>query len=144
MFSTLVFQPGINVAATSWFWCRFPDKNLTVFQHHYNFLFPKICNIALQFYFLMEKNYSACVNAKRSLTWWIFENLQLVVWTEKRNFWSSVVHWSETAPCFLAANPIGPWARIKTRGYNTYILRWSYKTILNSLWFNFYVAFLKP
>ena len=107
VFSTSVFRPGINVAATSWFWCRFPDENLNVFQYHYNFLFPKICNIALQFHFLINKIYSVCVNAKRSLKWWIFENLQLVAWTEKRDFWSCVVHWSEIAPCFLAVNSVG-------------------------------------
>ena len=83
VFSTSVFRPGINVGATSWFWCRFPDVNLYVFQYHYKFLFPKTCNIALQFHFLVNKIYSVCVNAKRSLKcllkWWIFENLQLVV-----------------------------------------------------------------
>ena len=84
VFSTLVFRPRINVATTSWFWCRFPDENLNVLQYHYNFLFPRICNIALQFHFLINKIYSVCVNAKRSLKWWIFENLQLVTWTEKR------------------------------------------------------------
>ena len=62
-----VFRPGINVAATSWFWCNFPDENLNVFQYHHNFLFPKICNIALQLHFLIKKIYSVCVNAKRSL-----------------------------------------------------------------------------
>ena len=56
MFSTSTFRPGINVAATLWFWCRFPDKNLNVFQYHYNFLFPKICNIALQFHFFDKQN----------------------------------------------------------------------------------------
>ena len=106
VFSTSVFRPRINVAATSWFWCHFPDKNLNVFQYHYIFLFPKICNIALQFHFLINKIYSVCVNAKRSLKWWIFENLQLVAWAEKRDFWSCVVHWSETAPYFLAVNSV--------------------------------------
>ena len=105
--TTSAFWPGINVAAT--LWSRFPDKNLKVFQHHYNFLLPKICNIALQFHFLINKIYSVCVNAKRSLKWWIFENLQLVAWTEKWDFWSCVVHWSETAPCFLAVNSVGLW-----------------------------------
>ena len=98
------FRPGINVAATSWFWCRFPEENLNVFQYHYNFIFPNICSIALQFYFLINKTYSVCVNAKRSLKWWIFENLQLVAWTEKRDFWSCVVHWSEIALYFLAVS----------------------------------------
>ena len=102
-------RPGINIAATPWFWCRFPDENLKVFQYHYSFLFPKICNIALQIHFLINKIYSVCVNAKRSLKWWIFENLQLVAWTEKRDFWSCVVHWSETAPCFLAVKSVGLW-----------------------------------
>ena len=135
MFWTSVFRPGINVAAMSWFWFRFPDKNLNLFQYHYNFLFPKICNIALQFHFLINKIYSVCVNAKRSLKWWIFENLQLVAWTEKRDFWSCVVHWSEIAPCFLAVNSVG--SGIKTREYNTYMLRWSYKTI----WIHFNLIF---
>ena len=120
VFLTLLLRPKINfdtmscfrcpfsdLAATLWFWCRFLDKNLKVFQHHYSFIFPKICNIVLLFYFLMNKSYSACANAKRSLKWWIFENLQLFAWTEKRNFWSCVVHWSETAPCLLAINTVG-------------------------------------
>ena len=121
VFSTSVFRPGINVAATSWFWCRFPDENLNVFQYHYNFLFPKIHNIALQFHFLINKIYSVYVNAKRSLKWWIFENLQLVAWTEKREFWSCVVHWSETAPYFLAVYSVGSWFNyfLRSRNQNT-------------------------
>ena len=55
VFSTSVFRPDINVAATSWSWCCFPDEILKVFQYHYNFLFPKIHNIALQFHFLIKK-----------------------------------------------------------------------------------------
>ena len=105
--STSVFRPDINVAATSWSWCRFPDKILNLFQYHYNFLFPKIYCTAWSFQFLINKIYSACVNAKRLLKWWIFENFQLVAWIEKRDFWSCVVHWSETAPCFLAVNSLG-------------------------------------
>ena len=90
-------------------WCRFPDEILKVFQCHYNFLFPKIYNIALPLQFLINKIYSACVSAKRLLKWWIFENFQLVAWIEKRDFWSCVVHWSETASCFLAVNSLGSW-----------------------------------
>ena len=143
MFSTSVFRPGINVAGRLSFWRRFPDENLNMFQYYYNFLFPKTCNITLQFHFLINKIYSLCVNVKRSLKWWIFENLQRVAWTEKRDFWSCVVHWSEIAPCFLAVNSVGSWfnhfpvGRIKTRGYNTYILRWSYETI----WIHFSLIF---
>ena len=118
MFSTSVFRPGINVAATSWFWCRFPDENLNVFQYHYNFLFPKICNIALQFHFLINKIYSVCVNANRWLKWWIFENLQLVAWTEKWDFWSCVVHWLEPGPCFLVINSVGSWFKYFLRSGN--------------------------
>ena len=118
VFSTSVFQPAINVAATSWFWCRFPDENLNVFQYHYNILFPKMCNIALQFHFLINKIYSVCVNAKRSLKWWMFENLELVAWTEKRDFWSCVVHRSETAPCFLAVNLLWLWFNYFLRSGN--------------------------
>ena len=109
MFSMSVFRPGINVTAILWFWCRFPDENLNIFQYHYNFLFPKICSIVLRFHFLIDKIYSACVNAKRSLKWWISENLQLAASTEKRDFWSCVVCWSETASCFLAVNLVGSW-----------------------------------
>ena len=109
MLSTSVFRPGIKVAATWWSWCLFPDENLNVFQYHYNFLFSKICNIALQFHFLIKKIYSVCVNVKRSLKWWIFENLELVDWTQKAGFRSCVVHWSETAPCFLVVNSVGLW-----------------------------------
>ena len=118
VFSMSVFLPGINAGTTLWFWCRFPDENLNVFQYHYNFIFPKICNIALQFHFLINKIYSVCVNAKRSLKWWIFENLQLVAWTEKRDFWSCVVHWSETAPCFLAVNSVESWFNYFLRSGN--------------------------
>ena len=137
MFSTSVFRPGFNVATTSSFWCRFPDEYLNVFQYHYNFLFRKICNISLQFHFLMNKIYSVCVK------WWIFENLQLVAWTEKKDFWSGVVHWSETAPWFLVVNSVGSWFRFflrsrnQNRWYNTYMLQWSYKTI----WIHFNVIF---
>ena len=121
--TTLCFlrQFSDNVVATSSFWCRFPDENLNVFQYHCNFLFPKICNIALQFHFLINKIYSVCINAKRSLKWWIFENLQLVAWTGKRNFWSCVVHWSETALCSLAVNSVGSWFNyfLRNRNQNT-------------------------
>ena len=133
VFLTSVFPPGINVAATLWFWFRFPDKNLNAFQYHYNFLFPKICNIALQFHFWIYKIYSVCVNANRSLKWCIFENLELVA--EKRDFSSCVVHLSETAACFLAVNSVGSsfknFLRSKNQntGFNIYMLRWSYKTI---------------
>ena len=134
MFPTSLLQPKTNVVATlcfrrRFFWCRFPDENLNVFQY-YNFLFLKICIIALQFHFLINKIYFVCVNAKRSLKWWIFENLQLVAWTEKKDFWSSVVHWSETAPSFLAVNLVKSW-------YNTYMVRRSYKTI----WIHFNLIF---
>ena len=118
MFSTSVFRPGINVAATLWFWSRFPGGNLNVFQYHYNFIFPKICNIALQFHFLINKIYSVCVNAKRLLKWWIFENLQLVAWTEKRDVWSCVVHWLETAPSFLVIKSVGSWFNYFLRSGN--------------------------
>ena len=87
----------------------FLTKILNMFQYHYNFLFPKICNITLQFHFLINKIYSVCVNAKRSLKWWIFENLELAAWAEKRDFWSCVARWSETAPYFLAVNSVGSW-----------------------------------
>ena len=80
-----------------------------MFQQHYNFLCPKICISASQFHFLINKIYSVCLSAKRSLKWWIFENLQLVAWTNKRYFWSCVAHWSETAPCFLTVNSVGSW-----------------------------------
>ena len=106
-FQYQVFRPDINVVATSWFWCRFPDENLNVFQYHYDFLFPKIWNIALQFHFLINKNYFVCVNAKRLLKWLIFENLQPVAWTEKKGFLILCSSLPETAPCFLAVNPVG-------------------------------------
>ena len=63
----------------------------------------------LEFHFLINKIYSLCVNAKHSLKWWIFENLLLVAWTEKKDFWSRVVHWSETVPCFVAVNSVRLW-----------------------------------
>ena len=83
LFSTLVFRPRINVATTSWFWCRFPDENLNVLQYRYNF-FSKDMYYCLAIPFFEKQYYSVCINAKRSLKWWIFENLQLVTWTEKR------------------------------------------------------------
>ena len=116
VFLTSLLQPKTNVATTLcfrrrfsdlvltlWFWYYFPDKNLNMLQYHYNFW------IALQFHFSILQIYSVCVNAKRSPKWWIFENLLLVAWTEKRDFWSCVVYWSETAPCFLAVNSVGSW-----------------------------------
>ena len=130
VFPTSLLRPKTSVVTTLCFRRRFSDlvltlqqrrdseENLNVFQYHYNFLFPKICNIALQFHFLINKIYSVCVNAKRSLKWWIFENLQLVAWTEKRDFWSCVVHWSETAPCFLAVNSVGSWFNYFLRSGN--------------------------
>ena len=69
------FRPGINVATTSWFWSRFPDENLKVLQYHYNFIFPKICNVAFQFLFLINIIYSVWVKAKRLLNWKICSSL---------------------------------------------------------------------
>ena len=67
VFSTSVFRPGIiDLTGMSWFWCRFPDENLKVFQHHYNYLFSKIYNIAFQIHFLINKINSVYVNAKSS------------------------------------------------------------------------------
>ena len=135
MFSSSVFRPSIIVATTSWLSCRFPDENLKVFQYHYNFLFFKICNIALQIHFLINKVYSVCVNAKRLLKWWIFEICGSLPEQKKRDFWSCIVHWSETAPCFMAVNSVRLWfnhflsSRNQSRGYDTYMLQWSYKTI---------------
>ena len=145
MFSTSVFRPGIDAAATSWLlWCRFPDENQKVFHYHYNFLFPKIYNIVLRICFLINKICSVCVNVKRSLKWWIFKNLQLVAWTEKKNFWSCVVHWSETAPCFLLVNSVRSWFNyfLRSGNYNTYMLLWSNKIIW--IHFNLFLrSFLK-
>ena len=133
MFPTSLLQPKTNVVTTLCFRRRFSDlvltlqqrrdseENLNVFQYHYNFLFPKICNIALQFHFLINKIYSICFNAKRSLKWWVSENLQVVAWTEKRNLWSCVVRWSETVSCFLAVNSLGSWFNyfLRRRNQNT-------------------------
>ena len=63
VFLKSLLQPKSNVVTTLSFWRRlsdlvltlqqrrdsevfFPGGNLKVFQYHYNFLFPKICNIA--------------------------------------------------------------------------------------------------
>ena len=123
VFPTSLIRPKTNVVTTLCFRRRFSDLVVTlqqlrdsdvvflkkkVFQYHY-FLFPKILNIDFQIHFLINKIYSVCVNAKRSFKWWIFENFQLVAWTEKRDFWSCVVHWSETALCFLAVNSVRSW-----------------------------------
>ena len=43
VFSTSIFWPDTNVVATSCFWRHFSDKNLTVYQRHYDSLFPKLC-----------------------------------------------------------------------------------------------------
>ena len=52
-----------------------PDNNLKMLQYHYNFIFPEICNGALQFHFLINIIYSVGVNAKRSLNWKICSSL---------------------------------------------------------------------
>ena len=104
MFSTSVFRPYINLAATSWSWCCFPAETLKVFQHHYSFLFLRIYNIAVPFQFLINKIYSASVNTKRLLKWWIFENFQLVAWIEKRDFWSCIVNNENYCYVFFYSN----------------------------------------
>ena len=108
--TTSAFRPGINVAATLWLWSRFPDKNLKVFQYHYNFLFPKICNIALQFHFLINKIYSVCVRKGVRSNGGYLKICSSLLGQRKGVFWSCVVHWSETAPCFLAANAVESWS----------------------------------
>ena len=113
VFSTSAFRLGINIAATSWFWSCYPDENLKVFQYRFNFLFLNICNIVLQIHFLINKIFSVCVNAKRLLKWRIFENLQFVAWTEKKDFWSC-----ETASCFLAVISVGSWFNFFLRSAN--------------------------
>ena len=106
-FSKLAFRPGINVAPTSWFWSRFLDKNLKVLQYHCNF-FPKDMQYCIAIPFFDKHIYSLfCIRQCKAFAQ--LENLQLVAWTEKRNFWSCVVHWSETAPCLLAVNSVGSW-----------------------------------
>ena len=42
----LMFRPATNVVATSCFWRHFSDKNLTVYQRHYDSLFPKLCKLS--------------------------------------------------------------------------------------------------
>ena len=146
VFLKSLLQPKSNVVTTLSFWrwlsdlvltlqqrrdseVFFPGGNLKVFQYHYNFLFPKICNIAWQFHFLIKKISFVCVNAKRWLKWWMFENLKFIVWKEKKIFWSCVVQWSEAAPCILATNSVELWFNYFLRSgnqktwYNTYILR---------------------
>ena len=112
VFSTSAFRHGINVAATSWFWSPFPDENLTVLQYHYNFIFPKTCST-------WKKHNLFYMRQCKAFTQ--LENLQLVFWTEKRDFWSFVVHWSERAPCFLAVNSVGSWFNyfIRSANHNT-------------------------
>ena len=128
----LAFQTSINAATASWFLIRFPDENLKVFQYHYDFLFPKMRYIALQFHFSTNKIYSVFANAKGSLKWWIFENLQLVAWKEKvflilgssliRN--SSLLNFCEISDSCGRGLITFSVAGIKTRGYNTYMLQW--------------------
>ena len=55
-----------------------------------------------------EFTLSASTQSAHSI-WYIFENLQFIVWTAKRKFWSCLGHWSETAPCFLAVNLVALW-----------------------------------
>ena len=68
----------------------------------------------------------------------------------RENFWSCVVHWSETAPCFLAVNSVGSWFSYFLRsgnqntGYNTYMLQWTCQIIwirFNLIFKNFIVFF---
>ena len=140
-----VLWPDINVAERTWFSCRFPDEILKVFQY-YNFLFPNIyniANIALEFHFLINKIYSLCVNAKLLLKWWIFENLQLVAWIEKRDFSSCVVYWSETAPCFLAVNSWGSWFNyfLCSRNQKGGIIPICYDGRMKPFWIHFNLIF---
>ena len=63
--------------------------------------------------------------------------------TEKTDLWSCLVHClvhlSGTVTYFLAANSTGLWFNLflcsgnRKTGYNIYMLRWYFKTILNSL-----------
>ena len=55
VFSTSVFWNGINVAATSWFSCRFPDENLKMSQYHYN-VFSKDMEYCLGIPFFDKQN----------------------------------------------------------------------------------------
>ena len=123
LFSMSTFRPGINMAPTLWFWSRFPEEVPEVFQYHYNFIFPEICNIVLQFHFLINRSYSVCVNSKCALNSCIFESLQLLAWTEKKDLWFCVVHWSGTAPCFLVVNSIGSWFNyfLRRSNQNTWV-----------------------
>ena len=90
--------------------------------------------ISLQFHFLINKIYSVCVSVRSNGGY--FKIWSLLPQQRKGIFWFCLVYWSETALCFLAVNSIGSWfyyflrvAGIKTPGYNTYMLQWSYKTI---------------
>ena len=104
-----------------------------------SFSFSKDIQYCLAIPFFDKQNLFCMYNAKRLLRCWIFENLHLVAWTEKRDFWSCAVHWSKTAPCFLVVNLVGSWFNYflrsgnQSRGVYTYMLQWPYKTI----WINF-------
>ena len=123
--TTLCFRPGINVTTTSWFWCFFPDKNLKVFQYHWFYFFKD-----MQYYLAipMQSVHSNSGYLK------ICSSLP-----EQRKGIFDLVHSSGTAPYFLVVNSVGSWFHYflrsgnQTRGYNTYMLWWSYKAILNSL-----------
>ena len=86
VFSTSIFWSDTNVVVTLCFSSRFSDKNLTVYQRHYDCVFPKLCKLSfnssfwsteLILYAFMQSVHSIC---------YIFENLLFVTWTEKGIF----------------------------------------------------------
>ena len=98
VFLTSLLQPKTNVVATLCFRSRFLDLVLTLQQCGDSdvvfltkikmcsdiiiiFFFRRYAILPCNSIFLIHKIYSVCVNAKRLLKWWIFENLQLVAWT---------------------------------------------------------------
>ena len=60
-----------------------PDENLTVYQYHYNSLFPKICKVSWNFIFSKREFILSASMQSFCSIWKIFESLQLVARKEK-------------------------------------------------------------
>ena len=46
VFSTSIFRPDTKVVVTTRFWRSFSDENLTLYQRHYDSLFPMSCKLS--------------------------------------------------------------------------------------------------
>ena len=100
VFSTSIFRPDTKVVVTSCFCGHFSDKNLTVYERHYDSLFQKLCKWSfnssswyteLILYALMQRIHSVC---------YILKNLWFAAWAEERYFWFCSVQLSKQLHVF--------------------------------------------